>query len=72
VREDLGGDALKVEKIVENISQIHFQVQETLNMLGEKYKARHDKHITEKTFKVGDMETFGLLFSCLPNVPVHR
>jgi hypothetical protein len=30
VREDLTGDALKAEKIVEKIRQIHLQVQETL------------------------------------------
>jgi hypothetical protein len=53
VREYLTGDALKVEKIVENIRQIHFQVQETLNKSQEKYKARHDHHRTEKTFRVG-------------------
>jgi hypothetical protein len=30
VREDLTGDALKEENIVEKIRQIHLQVQETL------------------------------------------
>ena len=30
------------------------QVQETLNKSQEKYKARHDQHITERTFRVGD------------------
>jgi hypothetical protein len=30
------------------------QVQETLKKSQERYKARHDQHRTEKTFKVGD------------------
>jgi hypothetical protein len=36
VREDLREDALKVEKLVENIKQIHLQVQEMLNKSQEK------------------------------------
>jgi hypothetical protein len=54
VREDLIGDALKEEKCVEKIREIHLQVHETLNKSQEKYKARHYQHRTEKTFKVGD------------------
>jgi hypothetical protein len=45
---------LKEEKFVENIRQIHLQVQEMLKKSQEKYKARHDQHRTEKSFKVGD------------------
>jgi hypothetical protein len=45
---------LKGEKIVKNIRQIHLQVHETLNKSQEKYKVRHDQHIIEKAFKVGD------------------
>jgi hypothetical protein len=30
------------------------QVQETLKKSQEKYKARHDQHITKRTFGVGD------------------
>jgi molybdopterin converting factor small subunit len=54
VREDLTRDALKAEKIVEKIRKIHLQVQETLKKLQQKYKARHDQHITERTSRVGD------------------
>jgi hypothetical protein len=54
VREDLTRDALKVEKIVKKIRQIHLQVQETLKESREKYKARHDQHKTERTFRVGE------------------
>jgi hypothetical protein len=54
VREDLTGDALRAEKFIEKIRQIHLQVQETLQKSQEKYKARHDQHRTEKSFKVGD------------------
>jgi hypothetical protein len=54
VREDITGDALKAKNIVDKITQIHLQVQETLKKLREKYKARHDQCRTEKTFKVGD------------------
>jgi hypothetical protein len=46
VREDLTRDALKEEKIVEKIRQIHLQVQETLKKSWERYKARHDQCIT--------------------------
>jgi hypothetical protein len=55
VREDLRGDALKVETFVEKIKQIHLQVQETLKKSQEKYKSRHDQHRTKRTFRVGDI-----------------
>jgi hypothetical protein len=45
---------LKEKKIVENIRQIHLQVQETLKKSREKYKAQHGQHRIEKTFKLGD------------------
>jgi hypothetical protein len=54
VREDIIGEALKVEKFIENIRQIHLQEQETLKKSRERYKAWNDKHITKKSFKVGD------------------
>jgi hypothetical protein len=55
VMEDLTRDALKdIEKIVENIRQVHLQVQETLNKSHEKYKARHDQHRIDIPFIVGD------------------
>jgi len=54
VREDLIGDALRAEKFIENIMEIHLQVQETLQKTQHKYKARHEQHIIEKSFKVGD------------------
>jgi hypothetical protein len=54
VKEDLTGDALRAEKFVEMIRQIHLQIQEMLKKSQEKYKAEHDQHITEKSFKVGD------------------
>ena len=53
VREDLTGDALRVENFIEKIRQIHLQVQETLQKSQEKYKGRHDQHRTEKSFMVG-------------------
>jgi hypothetical protein len=54
VMEDLIGDALKVEKFVEKIRPIHLQIQETLKKSQEKYKARHDQHRIERTFRVKD------------------
>jgi hypothetical protein len=54
VRENLTGDALKAKKYVEKIRKIYFQVQETLNKSQENCKARHDQHIIERTFRVGD------------------
>jgi len=42
-----------VEKFVENIIKIHFQVHERLNKPHKKYKERHDQHRRKKTFKVG-------------------
>jgi len=54
VREDLTGDASRVENFVQKNKQIHIQVQETLQKSHEKYKARHDQHNIEKSFKVGD------------------
>jgi hypothetical protein len=54
VREDLTGDALRAEFFIEKIRKIHIQVQETLQKSQEKYKARHDQHRKEKSFKVGD------------------
>jgi hypothetical protein len=54
VREDLTRDALRAEKFVEKIRQIHLQVQETLKKSQKKYKARHDQRKIENSFKVGD------------------
>jgi hypothetical protein len=54
VREDIIGEALKAKKFVEKIRHIHLQVDETMKMSQEKYKAKHDQHITENSFKVGD------------------
>jgi hypothetical protein len=51
VREDITGEALKVEKFVEKIRQIHLQVQEMLKKSQEKYKARHDQHRTRSHSK---------------------
>jgi len=42
VREDLIGDELKENKIVDKIMKIHLQVQETLKKSQEKYKARYE------------------------------
>jgi hypothetical protein len=47
------GEALRVEKFVENIRQIHLQVRQ-MKKSQEKYKAKHDQHKTKKSFKVGD------------------
>jgi hypothetical protein len=55
VREDLTEDALKEEKNVEKINQIHLQVHETLKKSQEKYKARHDQHKIKRKFRVGDI-----------------
>jgi hypothetical protein len=46
---------LKAEKFVENIRQIHLQVHETLKKSLEKYKAIHDQHKTNNSFKVVDI-----------------
>jgi hypothetical protein len=54
VREDITGEALKAKKFVEKIRQIHLQVRETLKKSKKKYKAKHDQHRTDKSFKVGD------------------
>lgn len=54
VREDIIGDDLRDEKIIEKIRKIHLQVHETLQKSQHKYKARHDQHRIEKSFKVGD------------------
>jgi hypothetical protein len=40
------GEALKIEKFIKNIRQIHLQVQETPNKSHERYKERRDKHKT--------------------------
>jgi hypothetical protein len=53
-REDITGEALRVEKFVGNIRKIHLQVQEMLKKSQEKYKAKHDQHRTERSFKVED------------------
>jgi hypothetical protein len=60
------GEALKVEKFVEKIKQIHMQVHETLKKSWETYKAWHDRHRIEKSFEVGELPdrggmTFGRL-----------
>ena len=47
-------EAFRIEKFIDKIRQIHLQVQETLKKSQKKYKARHDRHRIEKTFKVGD------------------
>jgi hypothetical protein len=53
-REYTMGEALKEEKFVENIRQVHFLVDETLKKSQEKYKDGHNQHRIEKSFKVGD------------------
>jgi hypothetical protein len=54
VREDIIGEYLKVEKFIEKIRKIHFQVQDTLKKSQERYKECHDQHKTKKSFKVGE------------------
>ena len=54
MRDNTIGEAVGDEMLINNIRQIHLQVQETLNKSREKYTARHDQHRVEKTFKVGD------------------
>lgn len=46
--------ALKAKIFIDEIKYIHLQVQGTLKKSLEKCKARHDQHIIEKTFKLGD------------------
>jgi len=58
VREEIIGETLKDEKFVEKIRQIHLQIQETLKKSQDWYKAIHDHHITDKTFKVADKVSF--------------
>lgn len=45
VSEDLTRDALRLEKLVEKLTQIHLQVRETLRKSREQYKSKHDQHI---------------------------
>ena len=54
VREDLIGDAMRAKIIVEKIRQTYLQVHETLEKSQEKYKAIHNQHKTNKSFKLGD------------------
>jgi len=46
-REDLKGDVLRVEKLIEKIEKIHLHVQKTQHKSQEKYKARLDQHKIE-------------------------
>jgi len=55
LREDIIGEVLKAEKFVEKIKHIHLQVHETLKKSLEKYKAIHDQHKNDKSFKVRDV-----------------
>ena len=54
MREGTIGEALRNEKFINNIKQIHLQEKETLNKSHKMYKPRHDQHKFEKTIKVGD------------------
>jgi len=54
VKKDIIGDALRAENFIEKIKHIHLQVKETLQKSQVKYKARHDRNRTKKSFKVGD------------------
>ena len=53
VKEDPTGDALRAEKFIETIRQIHQQVYETIQKSQVKYRAKHDQYKIEKSFKVG-------------------
>ena len=43
-----------MKNFIDNNREIHLQVHEELKKALEKYKVRHDQHMVEKTFKVGD------------------
>eukprot|EP00253_Pinus_taeda_P022872 PITA_22872 len=47
-------DVDKATKFIEQIQEIHQEVQEQLEKSQTKYKARHDKHIVEHNFQVGN------------------
>ena len=47
-------DVDKATKFIEQIHEIHQEVQEQLEKSQAKYKARHDKHQMEHSFQVGD------------------
>ena len=47
-------DVDKATKFIEQIQEIHQPVQEQLEKIQAKYKARHDKHQMEHSFQVGD------------------
>lgn len=47
-------DVNKATKFIEQIEEIHWEIQEQLEKNKAKYKARHAKHRIEHTFQVGD------------------
>ena len=47
-------DVGKETRFIEQIQEIHQAVQEQLEKIQAKYKARHDKHQMEHSFQVGD------------------
>jgi hypothetical protein len=54
VKEDIMREALRVDKFIEKLRQIHLQAHEMLNKSQENYKARHDQkelrsHLTWET-----------------------
>jgi hypothetical protein len=53
--EDVTSEALRENKFVEKIRQIHFHVQETLKKSQEKYKERHDQNLTKNSLKFGEI-----------------
>lgn len=58
MRQDLIGNALRVEKNVKKIKKIHLQVQEEPKKSQVKYKARHDQHWIQKSFREGDTYSY--------------
>jgi hypothetical protein len=53
--EDVTSEALRENKFVEKIRQIHFHVKETLKKSQEKFKERHDQHLTKNSLKFGEI-----------------
>jgi len=53
-KEDGHDDIDKAKRFIQKIQQVHQAVQEQLEKIQAKYKARHEKHRVDHQFEVGD------------------
>ena len=51
MREEITSEVVRAENLIDNIRKIHLQVQDTLERLQEKYKARNNQHKVKKHSK---------------------